>query len=428
MSLRNRLLLVTVATLAFGLGALLLAGNLLYARTTDTSVTNLLRTRLEAQIAALELTPHGVLPRNALNDETLDTHGWVFSHGIAVEHPAGVSPALDRLAASLATRTQPASAAGPDGIQLASRPLRVNGRQVGSVVVSASIAQFTHLRHVVLAGSATIALLILLLGALVLRRALSAALEPVEQMTASAEEWGATELDTRFNLGPARDEITGLALTLDHLLDRIAASRRHEQRFASEMAHELRTPLASIHANAEFAADPRSDIDDMRGAVTKITEHTARMKRTIETLMAYARHQAETPESGSDLVSVCSEFEGVAVNAPGDLPAADAEPGLVRQALSPVVENARRHAASRVWIDLACADGALSIQVCDDGPGLDPAIAERLFAPGVRGAGSDGGAGLGLPLAQRLARACGGELRLLPGVPTRFEFTLPIRP
>jgi signal transduction histidine kinase len=428
MSLRNRLLLVTVATLAVGLGALLLAGNLLYARTTTSSVTNLLRTRLDAQIAALDLTAHGILPRNTLNDETLDTRGWVFSHGVAIEHPTGLPAALNRLAASLAARTRQATAVGPGDIQLASRPLRLQGRQIGAVVVSASAAQFVHLRHVVLAGSATIALLILLLGTLALRQALNAALEPVEKMTASAEEWGAHDLDTRFNLGPARDEITGLALTLDHLLDRIAASRRHEQRFASEMAHELRTPLAAIHGHAEFAADPRSSDEETRAAVNEIRGQTTRMKQTIDALMAYARHEVDAPEHGSDLATVCAEFDGVAITGTKDLPAADAEPALVRQALSPIVENARRHAATRVWIELGRRNAMLSVRVCDDGPGVDPAIAASVFEPGARGPATGGGAGLGLPLAQRLARSCDGDLRLLEGPPTRFELTLPVRP
>jgi signal transduction histidine kinase len=415
-------------TLGLGLGVLLAAGNLLFARTTRSSATNLLHTRLEAQIAALEVTPHGIRARNTLNDETLDNHGWVFSRGAVIEHPAGQAAGLDRLAASLATRTQPASAVGPADIELTSSPLRVHGRQVGTVVVSASIAQFTHLRHVVLAGSATIALLILMLGALVLRRALSAALEPVEQMTASAEEWGANELDTRFNLGPARDEITGLALTLDHLLDRIAASRRHEQRFASEMAHELRTPLAAIHGHAEFAADPRSTDRETRTALNQITGHAARMSQTIDALMAYARHETDAAEHGSDLAAVCAGFDGVTVSGGNGLPAADAEPALVRQALSPIVENARRHAATHIWIELARRDGTLSIQVCDDGPGVDEAVADTVFEPGARGSDTSGGAGLGLALAQRLARSCGGDLQLLPGSPTRFELTLPIRP
>ena len=71
-------------------------------------------------------------------------------------------------------------------------------------------------------------------------------------MTVAAEDWGAHDLERRFDLGPSRDELTGLAATLDGLLSRIAASRRHEQRFADDVAHELRTPLATLRAQAEL--------------------------------------------------------------------------------------------------------------------------------------------------------------------------------
>lgn len=72
-------------------------------------------------------------------------------------------------------------------------------------------------------------------------------------MTADAEDWGAHDLDRRFDLGPARDELTGLGAVLDGLLSRITASRRHEQRFAADVAHELRTPIAAIRGRAELA-------------------------------------------------------------------------------------------------------------------------------------------------------------------------------
>ena len=79
------------------------------------------------------------------------------------------------------------------------------------------------------------------------------ALRPVAHDDArAAEDWGAHDLDRRFELGPPRDELTGLAATLDGLLARIAASRRHEQRFASEVAHELRTPIAGCAAGPSW--------------------------------------------------------------------------------------------------------------------------------------------------------------------------------
>src|SRR5206468_8327932 len=116
-----------------------------------------------------------------------------------------------------------------------------------------SVEPLEDVQHEVLIGSLVLAALVLGGAFLAIRAALGGALRPVAQMTADAEDWGAHDLDRRFGLGPARDQLTALAATLDGLLARIAASRRHEQRFASEMAHELRTPVAGLRGRAELA-------------------------------------------------------------------------------------------------------------------------------------------------------------------------------
>jgi signal transduction histidine kinase len=93
-----------------------------------------------------------------------------------------------------------------------------------------------------------------------------------------------------------------------------------------------------------------------------------------------------------------------------------------------LVENARRHARSRVTIELAAGDGRATATVRDDGPGVDPELGEAVFEAGRRGRDAgDAGAGLGLPLARRLARACGGDVRLGDGPGGCFELELPTR-
>src|SRR5206468_229964 len=72
-------------------------------------------------------------------------------------------------------------------------------------------------------------------------------------MTAQASDWSDHDLERRFSLGQPHDELTQLAFTLDRLLDRLAATLRHEQRLSAELSHELRTPLANIAAQAQFA-------------------------------------------------------------------------------------------------------------------------------------------------------------------------------
>ena len=97
-----------------------------------------------------------------------------------------------------------------------------------------------------LVGSVLLAVLLLGAVTLMTRWILGRALLPVSRMTEDAAAWSDHDLDRRFDLGEPYDELTRLAATLDALLERLAASIRHEQRFAAELSHELRTPLARI--------------------------------------------------------------------------------------------------------------------------------------------------------------------------------------
>jgi signal transduction histidine kinase len=249
------------------------------------------------------------------------------------------------------------------------------------------------------------------------------------QMTSRAEVKAAVEVMGAPVLGPPRDELTGLATTLDGLLDRIAASRRHEQRFAGEMAHELRTPIAGLRGRAELAlgaagADAITEKDE---ALRAVVAQSARLTNTVDTLLAVARRELDPTEGAVDLVALAREVEQVDVLEPaGDLPLAEGEPDVLRRALAPLVANAQRHARERVTLELSAGEGRVRITVRDDGPGLDPGLGERAFDPGVRGSGETSpGAGLGLPLARRLARSCGGDVLIGDGPGGCFVLELP---
>jgi signal transduction histidine kinase len=102
--------------------------------------------------------------------------------------------------------------------------------------------------------------------------------------------------------------------------------------------------------------------------------------------------------------------QGVSVRTAGG----DAEPlrvgadrELVARALQPILENAIRHARSSVAVRFERSDGDVLLHVEDDGDGIDGADTEAIFTPG---ASASGGAGLGLPLARRLARSAGGDV------------------
>jgi signal transduction histidine kinase len=429
MRFRTRLLAVSLATLALGLGVLLVLGNVLLASTIDGVTSGLLETRADAQIAALSVTPAGVSVRHAVNDETLDAHAWIFDRGRLIERPADVPAELDRLAVSLGAHAVRRDTDGPGDLRLRTVPLMAGGsrRVVGTIVVEVSTAPFHDLQRKVLVASVAIALLILLGGAVAIGRALHGALDPVRRMTTDAEDWGEHDLDRRFALGPARDEITGLAATLDHLLERIAASRRHERRFAADVAHELRTPLAAIRVRVDLALDPRAPTEDSHATLRAIEAQVARMSATVETLLAVARREIDPQDGRVDLEAIAHELDGVELRVLSDpMPAAEGDPEIVRRALAPLLDNARRHARSSVTVTLDTTPGRARVTVRDDGPGLDPNLGEAAFEPGRRGERQpEGGAGLGLPLARRLARACGGEVSIGAGPGGCFMLELP---
>jgi signal transduction histidine kinase len=429
MSFRLRLLLTSLATLVVGLGAVLVTGNVLLERRVDSEAVSLLRVRAEAQLAALTVTPMAVRVREAPNDTLLDRQSWVLDGDRVVERPAGVAAALDRAAIAIGRARRPADRRGPGETRLHAVPVSARGRAdpVGAVVVALSVRPLERLEAEVLIGSLAVAVLILAAGGLAIRSAVDGALRPVVQMTVRAEDWGAHDLDRRFDLGPPRDELTGLAATLDHLLARIAASRRHEQRFASEMAHELRTPLAGLRGRAELALAARGPDAgaEREAALRAVLDRASALNRTIDALLALARQELDPASGAVDLSAAAAEFRDVEVVAPAGLPRAEGEPDVVHRALAPLVDNARRHARSRVTIELSADAGHVRAAVRDDGPGPAPHLSERIFDPGVRGDGDGGGAGLGLSLARRLARSCGGDVVLGDGPGGCFVLVLP---
>jgi signal transduction histidine kinase len=425
MTFRGRLLATSMLTLAVGLGALVAAGNVVLRARADAELGSLLRARAEAQIAALDVSSGRVVVRESANDRVLDRAAWVFDGARLIERPRGVPADVERAAVRMGRAGSLASREVGHGERLRAEPVRVGDRRIGAVVVGISDESVERLEGSILLGSLVLAALLLLAGWWTLRSVVDGALRPVARMTHDAETWSANDLDQRFGLGPARDELSALAATLDGLLARIAASRRHEQRFAAEVAHELRTPIARMRARAELALQAGPDGDEERArALEAVVAEVERLTAAIDTLLAVARREADATSESVDLAAIAREIDGVAVEAPAALPRGEGDADVVRRALAPLVENARRHAHERVDLVLSASDGRVRVAVRDDGPGVTADLGERVFDPGVRGSDHDG-AGLGLALARRLARSCGGDVVLGAGPGGCFVLELP---
>jgi len=430
MTFRVRLLLTSMLALAVGLGAMVVIGNAVLRARADAEQTGLLRSRAQTQIDALSIRDGHVATRRTPVDRILEREAWVFDGTRLIERPADVDPAVDRAATALGRSAGRVVVRDTrEDIALRAQPVRNHGRQVGAVVVGLSVTPIERLEGSVLLGSIVIAALLVLAGFLAIRGAVDGALRPVAAMTRDAAAWSAHDLDQRFDLGPRRDELTGLAATLDNLLGRIAASRRHEQRFASEVAHELRTPIARMRGRAELALRAGSGGDEERaGALASVVAEVDRLTRAIDALLAVARRETDPSAESVDLAAIAREAaDGAMVVQAAELPRGEGDAEVVRRALAPLLENAHRHARSRIELVLSASDGRVRVAVRDDGPGVPPALGERAFDPGVRGDGQneDGGAGLGLALARRLARSCGGDVTLGDGPGGCFVLDLP---
>jgi signal transduction histidine kinase len=105
------------------------------------------------------------------------------------------------------------------------------------------------------------------------------------------------------------------------------------------------------------------------------------------------------------------------------------QPALLERIVSPLLTNALRYARTHIGVTASRAGGNVRIDITDDGPGVPQSFTGHLFQPGQRADPSDGhgGAGLGLPLARRLARSAGGEVSYDTGFGpgARFVVTLP---
>jgi signal transduction histidine kinase len=325
-------------------------------------------------------------------------------------------------------------------LRLYAVPAIYDGRTVGTVVAATSLAPYEESRRTALIGSPVFAAVVLGLVVAAAWWLLSHALQPVVRMTRQAAAWSERDLDKRFALGKPTDELTELAATLDGLLDRLAAALRHEQRFSAELSHELRTPLARVIGESELALRRPRTAGEYRAALELIHRNAEQLARTVDALVAAARHELGEVSGSADAYVVaaeaaeaCTALAGereltIQVEPPSQPVRIGVDGDFAERILQPVIENACRYGTSRVLVSIAQSDGTVTYSVEDDGPGVGDDERETIFEPGTRGraGANDSGAGLGLALARRLARSVAGDV-LTGDAPAHgsFRITLP---
>ena len=296
-------------------------------------------------------------------------------------------------------------------------------------------------------------------------------LRPLSVVRAAAADIASRDLaDESANLtrvgedatdGPV--EVADVAGALNSMIDAVedgmerrARSEAKLRQFVADASHELRTPLASVQGYAQLA---RRDIDEASRtqALERISSEGARMASLVEEMLTLARLDGnrtlkrDTIDVIPLILDALSDAHVVApdhaweLGEAADIPVLGDEAAL-RQILTNLLANARVHtpAGTRVVVSLtrsddeavaACvrargctkgqgkAEGApassmVAIRVADDGPGIPPAIRDRVFDRFVRGDSSrtrdgHGSSGLGMSIVESLARAMGGSVRLV---------------
>jgi signal transduction histidine kinase len=436
---RTRLLLVVLAAVALGLTAATIGFNLFISRSADSTQTSTLRQRAREE-RELVTVVNGVPKVNELTTDAFgDARIWIFAGRHAIQAPR-VHPLTTSAAASLTTGPSRFKTVSSSDVRLFSLPILHHGRRVGTIVTGISLKAYESTRRSALVASLAFAATVLAISVAAAAWLLRSALRPVAVMTQQAETWSEQDLDRRFGFDDPHDELTRLGFTLDRLLDRIAASLRHERRFSAELSHELRTPLAKLTTEAELALRRPRTREEYRQALVEVHGYAEQIARIVDTLLAAARQEASplgvadaaaVAQAAADACRPLADDRGVALDVSERAPSVrvGVDPDLAERILSPLLDNACRYARSQVTLSLARSDGVVLFAVDDDGPGVAPEEAEAIFEPAARGAAgrqSGPAARRGRARARRLARSASGDVDVEPSdVGGRFVVRLP---
>jgi signal transduction histidine kinase len=261
-------------------------------------------------------------------------------------------------------------------------------------------------------------------------------LRPVERMRVAA---GALPHGERLPVPPSRDELQALAEALNALLARRDEASDRLRRFTGDAAHELRSPVASVRAQAEVAVahpDPDFSIEVLESVV----EESIRLSALVDSLLILARADTAAP-SRAEAVDLVLEAEAaisrldtdllVRLTAPPSACLVSATRSEVELVLDNLLRNAARYAYSTITLTLVPVGRDVRLLVDDDGHGI-PAehrakVFDRFYRVDEDRGRRSGGFGLGLALVAHLVQRRGGSVRAAesPAGGARLEIRWP---
>lgn len=272
-------------------------------------------------------------------------------------------------------------------------------------------------------------------------------LQPLADMARQAESMRGWAPDARLSAPSPHDELGTLARAFNGLLERLAQSLDAQRTFMAEASHQLRTPISVVRTAAQVTLSRRGRTEaEYRESLDMVAKQAERLTKMVDDMFILALADAESRPPQKAPLYLDEVMEEVVEEArllaagravtlrtesPGETPFVGDE-HLLRQLFMNLLDNAIRHTPPQgtIVVSLTRDAGSVIAAVTDTGTGVAPGDGERIFERFVRldGAGSEAGAGLGLPIAKWIAETHGGTLVLDSTGPygSRFVLTLPL--
>lgn len=279
-------------------------------------------------------------------------------------------------------------------------------------------------------------------------------LQPIRSMTDTVKSIEVSDLGTRLEVSSTKDELSDLAVTFNHMLERIQQGFDQQQRFVSDASHELRTPVTVIRGYADMLSRwGRHDEETLQEGLEAIGSEAENMQELIEKLLFLARADQKRQILHKELLDMQALVGDVfrkmqmAVDS-HHLQLLANEPAMVladkvtmRQMLRIFLENAVKYtpAGGVIRLSSCCSpddEGYIELVIEDTGIGIAEEEQEKIFqrfyrvdSSRTKEAGQPGGTGLGLSIAKWIADRHGIKIRVesQPGTGTRFTLKIPLQ-
>jgi two-component system sensor histidine kinase MtrB len=325
-------------------------------------------------------------------------------------------------------------------------PIPAVETQVYEVFQLSSLEHTLRVLLLLLGGGALLTSLIGMGGGLwVTRRAV----RPLERVSAAAASIADGELTTRLVVGQADREVQQLTESFNTMVSRLVERLERDARFASDVSHELRSPLTTLATTASVLQQHRDELSPAaQESLDLLVADLSIFQSLVEDLLEMARTDAgaaplviETVpavELVRQSVRSAAQRHGLAVppvEVDGDLDHALVKVDRRRfeRVMTNLIDNAHRYAGDAVAVRVGAADGLLAVNVDDAGPGVPADEQEQVFQRFFRGRaaharGMARGTGLGLALVRDHVTAFGGTIGVLTSAEggARFQILLPL--